>query len=103
MSTYTYKIRINKRDLSDMQAELCVVLCDGVNSCASFEEPSRFYAKTTQAIRIDEIPSHVEKLIQLIQQAGLTPMPYYYVLLIAKDKSGSDRHIRQIRIPIEIV
>jgi DNA-binding transcriptional MerR regulator len=103
MSAYAYKVRINKTDLSDLEAELCVILCDGVTSRAAFEEPSRLYAKTTQAIRIDEIPSHVDKLLQLIQQAGLVPMPYYYVLLIAKDKSGHDSHIRQIRIPIETV
>ena len=103
MSAYAYKIPLDETDLNENQAELCVILYDCMTPESANVEPTRLYAKTTQAIRIDEIPVHVDRLLKLIHQAGLTPQPHYYVLLVAKDKSGEDRHIRQILIPIEDV
>jgi len=103
MSAYAYKIPISEMDLTEKQAELCVILYDSVTLKSADTEPTRLYAKTTQAMRIDEMQLHVDKLMKLIHQAGLTPQPYYYALLVAKDKSGEDRHIRQILIPIESV
>ena len=103
MSAYAYKVKLMEDNLEDMEAELCTILSVSSPSDETIEEPTRLYARTTQALCIDDIPFYTDKLLQLSRTAGLVPLPYYYVLLVAKDKSGHDRHIRQIRIPLESV
>ena len=105
-SAYAYKVELSEEAADDIYAEICTLtVITAVHTPAenAVTEPSRLYAKTTQAMRIEEVPSHADKLLKLSRDAGLSPLPYYYVLFMAKDTSGENRHIRQIRVPLNKV
>jgi len=104
-STYAYKVKLSEAAAGDTYAEICTLrtALSSVHTPAEniVIEPSGLYAKTTQPMRIEEVSSHADKLLKLVCDAGLSPLPYYYVLLMSKDKSGENRHIRQICMPLE--
>jgi DNA-binding transcriptional MerR regulator len=103
MTVLAFKINVSEYKDSRLSGEFCFILDGCKQSRIAVQEPTRLCAMVTRAVSVDEIPHHVDMLLTLANQASLRPVQHFYVQELAKDKTGQSKHLRRIRLPLEMV